>query len=407
MKIIKLIAQNFKRLEAVEIEPNGNTIYITGKNCSGKTSVLDAIMAALQYPGQKKLPKPVREGSDKAEIQIDLGDMLVTRTFTDHTTRLEVTNKQNMKFTSPQAVLDKLIGKFTFDPTVFYHMEPKFQKDFLLEAMGLGDKLGELETKRQTLYDQRTILNRQIKTTEANIPSPKPERVEAVSVTEIYQRIREAANNNREVLNAQSEIDRLEREHSHIMKQIEDLGLKAKNIKEKKITLLEDLTQIDMVDEDKIATELSDAEGINSKAELWNEYESKAKSHASLVVGRNDLTQEIGKIDSEKSELLEKSKFPIDGLSFMDDGVIYQDIPFKQASDSDQLRVSTAIAMALNPDLRIILIKYGSLLDSTTRIIIEEMMDKKDYQAWIEAVDETGKVGIVIEEGKIKEPENG
>jgi hypothetical protein len=36
MKIVKLTAENYKRLSAVEITPDGNTVLITGKNESGK-----------------------------------------------------------------------------------------------------------------------------------------------------------------------------------------------------------------------------------------------------------------------------------------------------------------------------------------------------------------------------------
>ena len=47
MKIVKLTAENFKRLEAVEITPDGNTVLISGRNGQGKSSVLDSILAAL------------------------------------------------------------------------------------------------------------------------------------------------------------------------------------------------------------------------------------------------------------------------------------------------------------------------------------------------------------------------
>ncbi|AHB50058.1 hypothetical protein W911_06825 [Hyphomicrobium nitrativorans NL23] len=40
MKIIGLTAENIKRLVAVEIEPTGAVVQITGKNGNGKTSAL-------------------------------------------------------------------------------------------------------------------------------------------------------------------------------------------------------------------------------------------------------------------------------------------------------------------------------------------------------------------------------
>ena len=47
MRIIRLQAENIKRLQAVEIEPHGDVVKITGKNGAGKSSVLDSIWMAL------------------------------------------------------------------------------------------------------------------------------------------------------------------------------------------------------------------------------------------------------------------------------------------------------------------------------------------------------------------------
>jgi hypothetical protein len=34
--------------------------------------------------------------------------------------------------------------------------------------------------------------------------------------------------------------------------------------------------------------------------------------------------------------------------------------------------------------------------------ILEEMVDEKDFQCWIERVDSSGKIGFVIENGQLK-----
>jgi hypothetical protein len=100
---------------------------------------------------------------------------------------------------------------------------------------------------------------------------------------------------------------------------------------------------------------------------------------------------------------MKDAKFPIEGLSFGEDGVLYNGVPFKQCSAAERLKVSMAMAMALNPKLRVIRILDGSLLDSTNMNLIQEMVKEKDYQVWIEVVDESGKVGITIEGGEVKQ----
>lgn len=56
MKIIKLTISNFMKLGAVEIEPCGGVVRITGQNGQGKSSVLNAIWAALESQRRKHRP---------------------------------------------------------------------------------------------------------------------------------------------------------------------------------------------------------------------------------------------------------------------------------------------------------------------------------------------------------------
>jgi hypothetical protein len=79
--------------------------------------------------------------------------------------------------------------------------------------------------------------------------------------------------------------------------------------------------------------------------------------------------------------------------------VLYQGLPFGQASNSEQIRVSMALAMASNPKLRVLRISDGSLLDSDSMELVANEAEKHGFQVWIERVDASGSVGIVMEEG--------
>jgi len=58
--------------------------------------------------------------------------------------------------------------------------------------------------------------------------------------------------------------------------------------------------------------------------------------------------------------------------------------------------------MALNPKLRVLFIRNASLIDSTNYGILESIAKDKDYQMWCEYMDETGDVGIFLEDGEVK-----
>jgi hypothetical protein len=92
---------------------------------------------------------------------------------------------------------------------------------------------------------------------------------------------------------------------------------------------------------------------------------------------------------------------PIEGISFDDENVLYNGIPFSQLSSAEQLKVSISMAMSMNPKLRIVRIMDGSLLDNSSMKTVKEMADTNDFQIWIEKVDESGKIGIYIEDGEI------
>lgn len=92
---------------------------------------------------------------------------------------------------------------------------------------------------------------------------------------------------------------------------------------------------------------------------------------------------------------------PVPGLT-IDEGEVYlEGTPFSQTSPGGMLRTGTAIAMALNPDLRAIIIRDGSLLDADNRAVIDELAKANDFHVLMEVVDENAPVGVVFEDGAI------
>ena len=192
MKIVKLVAENVKRLHAVSITPEGALITVGGKNGAGKSSVLDSIAYAMG--GEKLVPsEPIRSGESEAKIVVDLGDLVVTRKFKrenvftnkdtvttdcacsgpagphkvgcdrvwafgDTASTLTVTNKDGARYPSPQAVLDKLLGKLTFDPLAFARAESKEQDALLRKLVGLD--VAPIEARRKAAFDQRAMLKK-------------------------------------------------------------------------------------------------------------------------------------------------------------------------------------------------------------------------------------------------------
>lgn len=150
MKIIELNAENIKRLTAVEIHPDETVQIIGGNNGQGKSSVLDAIWLALGGGAAKKsTARPIRDGEKKAKVTLDLGDLKVTRTWTSNDKSvLKVESVNGAQFKSPQAMLDKLVGKFSFDPLAFTQLSAKEQRQQLINLVDLDVDVDTLDAEQ-------------------------------------------------------------------------------------------------------------------------------------------------------------------------------------------------------------------------------------------------------------------
>lgn len=406
MKIVQFSAENIKKLKVVDITPTKDFIQITGKNGSGKTSVLDAIWWAL-VGGKAIQGKPIRTGEEKATIRLDLGEMVVTRKFTQGGTTLVVENAEGFRAPSPQAMLDALIGHLTFDPLEFSRMDAKKQFDTLRHIVPLPIDLDKMAEDDKKDHEKRRDINRDIKTLEGQITGitvPEDAPDEPVIMASLLEQLQEAENQNAIL---QEEENRQQQYHADIKK----MKVRIEAIEEELITAkqhlknLEDETvsfdQIIYQSTDSIKARIAGAEAINQAHQAKKR---KGELNASIALKTKESFDITGKIQARadsKVKAMKESNMPIDGLIFGDGEVLFNDIPFTQLCSAEQLRISVAIAMAANPKLKIIRIKDGSLLDDDGLRMIQEASAAKDYQVWVEKVDASGKIGIVMEDGEV------
>lgn len=417
MKIIELKIHNIKKIKAIEIRPGESLIEITGRNGQGKTSVLDSI--AMAFCGKSLQPeRTIRDGEDSARVEIDMGEFRIIRNWTSNEkSYLTIESKDGAKYPAPQAKLDKLIGSLSFDPLEFSRMESKKQKEILQKLIGLD--FSELDNKRAGLFEERRCLNVDIRDMEGKIKSmPYDENVgtDELNITDILNEQKEALDiakfkeqKEREIPKTEYSIKSLIEQKQVYISQIEELQNKLKEAKEiieelesKKLKLLEEIVAINVPDLNAINFKIKNANEINqtiknnqAKIELQKQYETKSFESV-------NLTSHIVAIDESKLQSLQEAKFPIEGLSIDDNGVSFGGIPFNQCSAAEQLKISVAMGLALNPKIRVILIRDGSLLDNENLKIIAEMAALNDAQIWIEKVADFEGEGIYIEDGEIK-----
>jgi hypothetical protein len=441
MQIINLQAENFRILKAIEISPEGNVVTIGGKNGQGKSSVLDAIWVALA--GRSKAPPtPIRNGEQKCTIRLDLGDIVVTRTLNapkeegkPYTDSVKVESADgSQRFNKPQIMLDELLGQIGFDPFAFVQKKPEDQAEMLLQLVPLPIDLEELARGDTADFANRRDINREAAALDAQIAAiPVADDLPAAPIDRdaILSQLSSAADTNTAIERERIARGQREERIKTIRWDSETAAASAVELRARAAKLIEEaegreadaqggiaeadrlqgefdaLPALDEpVDTGKLREELAAAESTNSKIAEQARRAGLIEQRAAKVAAAQALTDMMDAREEDRRKALAAAKMPIEGLGFAinDKGkpvVLFNGLPFGDASSAEQIRASTAIAMSANPDLRVLRIKDGSLLDDDAREILAQMAAAEDFQLWVEVVG-TGGVGIVIEDGSVK-----
>jgi DNA repair exonuclease SbcCD ATPase subunit len=412
MRLASIRATNFLRLVAIEITPDGAVVQISGANGSGKSSILRALECA--FAGKDAVPAdPVRHGADEAEIVVDLGDLIVRRVIQpDRSTALTVTNKDGFKASSPQKLLEGLFGKL-LDPVAFSRMAPKAQRELLADMVGLSTMLDDLWRADEADREKRRDVNRDLKAAEARLAGvPEIAAVDPVDVSATLAELRAARDHNAKV--AQADADRARRrigveerrkEAAHHRTEAAKLIALAEKLEADATQVAQWLEGADPIpaeiDSESIEQRLEQAEAINERHRSFQRRAQLAAEVAELRAMSETYTAQLTTREAERRAVIEAAPLPIEGLGFGDDGITYNGVPFQQASTAEQLRVSAAIAMALSPKLRVLVIREGSLLDEQSLRMLGEMAEAQDFVCLVEQVDTSGQIGVYIEDGSV------
>lgn len=357
MKIVKLMVEDFKRIEAIEISPTSNAVEITGRNEQGKSSVLDAIEAALG--GKRHQPEePIRRGAERARIVLDLGDLIIERVWTEKTDRLQVKSSDGATWPRAQEKLDALFGKLTFDPLRFLDLSPTEQRQQLLRLIGVD--LDAFDRERQSLYDERRDINRDLaraksKVDEVGVPSKKSPGKE-VDAKELSDRYSNALD---QVAHQKSRRQDLE----NVQEEIADLLERLSTLEEKEAEITEEIKGFEDPGVDALRQQISEIDEVNSSIRLWNEQKSAVADMEHHQKESDRLTSAMEAIDEKKAATLQEAKMPVRGLEVTDEGLYYKGTPLSQEALSRRVRICTAISAALNPKLKIALVRDGNNLD--------------------------------------------
>lgn len=400
MKINKLEIENVKRVKAVRIEPDANGLtVIGGRNGQGKTSVLDAIAWALG--GDRFKPsQPQRDGSVlPPDIHIVMNNGLVVERKGKNSS-LKVLDTAGKL--GGQQLLNQFVEQLALDLPRFMGAGSKEKANTLLQVIGVGDKLAELERQEGELYNQRRTIG-QISDQKAKYAKEQPYYPDApkepVSAAELIRQQQDILAKNGENQRKRENLANLESQAADIQRRLDELL-------EKQRVVMVDLeiarkSAIDLHDESTEALERSiteiDETNRRVRANLdKDKAEEDAKQYAAQY---NQLTFDIENVRAAKMALLKGAALPLPGLTVENGELLYNGYAWDNLSGSDQLKVATAIVRKLNPECGFVLLDKLEAFDLQTLQEFGAWLEQEDLQVIATRVSTGEECSIIISDG--------
>lgn len=402
MKINQLEIENVKRIKAVKVEPkqNGLTI-IGGNNKQGKTSVLDAIAWALG--GDKFKPsQATREGSVlPPNLHIVMNNGLVVER-KGKNSALKVTDPSGKK--AGQQLLNEFVNSFALDLPKFMEASGKEKAQVLLQIIGVGDKLMELEKEEKELYQERLYVGRTADQKE-KFAKEQPYFPEApkdlISPSDLIRQQQEILAKNGENQRKREYLHQMEQEYQKINDNLSELLAKQKKIEED--LRIARLSAVDLQDESTAELEknIANIEEINRKVRA-NLDKEKAEDDAKTYRNEyNDLTAKISDVRNKKTDLLNSAALPLPDLSVMDGELVYEGQKWDNMSGADRMKVATAIVRKLNPNCGFVLLDKLEQMDMKTLQEFGVWLETEGLQAIATRVSTGEECSIIIEDGYV------
>lgn len=405
--INRLEIENVKRIKAVKIEPSATGLTIVGgNNNQGKTSVLDAIAWALG--GNKYKPSQAqREGSQvPPTLKIVMSNGLIVERKGKNAS-LKVIDPNGQK--GGQQLLDSFVEELAINLPKFMESTPKEKADTLLQIIGVGNRLAELELKENELYNNRHAIGviadqkeKFAKEQEYYPDAPK----ELVSIAELIQQQQAILAKNGENTRKRQNVDTIQMQYSNAEANVSRLQEELAKAIDERDKFKQDLAiaqkdAMELHDEStaEIEANIQQIDDINRKVRANLDKEKAEEDAKEIRQQYNALSVEIEDVRKQKRDLLTNADLPLEGLSVDDGELLYLGQRWDNMSGSQQLQVATAIVRKLKPECGFVLIDKLEQMDQATLQQFGTWLEQEGLQAIATRVSTGDECSIIIEDG--------
>lgn len=396
MQISKIRISNILGIDELEFSPAGYT-EISGGNGQGKTSVLEAIKAALSGGHDATL---LRKGADTGEVVLVLDDgteiiKRVTASVSD--TKVKQDGKAIGR---PAEAIRKLTDLLSINPVEFLTAAKKDRVQILLESMpvqidtvylaeisGVAVDAGmavaglaAVDAVRKSVFDERTGTNRVAKEKRATIAQLRqamPEAPNGVtgSEDELRQQVDAAvAAKDAELERIRTKLDGIKAENQLKIDNIraeaqlhidaitaEQISTEGKAAGRRELVIQQHAAAVAPLNE-AIEVIKANRENTAKREQAISTIELMETEADTLEQQAETQTQALGDLDQYKIELLQN--LPISGIEVRDGEIFRDGVQFDRLNTAQQVDIAVEIAKLRSGELGVICVDGLELLDA-------------------------------------------
>ena len=440
MTIKRLELRNFQAIKDFSADFTGDVYLVKGENEVGKSTILKSIVCLLTGERDAVLRNGEKNGFAKMIIGGDGKEYTVELRFTENDPRgtISIKAKDGMRSTNV-SMLRTVLNYRNFDAEEFarWSETAEGRRKQIQVVMGLmppeiANRIKTIDAEVLQTKESRKAINANIKYKETELESIKAQLsdgdtetyTEPIDLTVLMQESNKAAEQRAKAENVKMQMANLESELANIPKErerlaadlerakkayedakafynrsIENVAAQETEIKGKIENAEQWLSEYDAQPKEDAAEKLAAAQNHNAKCQIVKMFHAKQTEVDAERTKADKLNADLDAYAKERAELVAAAKFPIDGLSFGEDGLTLNDVPFVvgKVSDSQIMEVAAKLVIASNPTVNIFRIGRGESLGAKRLQSIVNLAKENGFQGFIEQV-ERGQETISIEE---------
>lgn len=430
MYIKQIQLQNFQAIKEFSGEFGGNVYLVTGENELGKSTLLKAIMVLLTGNRDEVL----RNGEEKGFAKIVVGgdgkeyEVKLSMTKANPRGSITITSKDTGLRSDRITALQDIFGYQDFDANEFVSWsetaEGRRKQVQIVKSLlptEIQHQISEIDLQVASLKEQRKADNAEVKTfasiydnlarglkqsdfetyeSEIDVTELLGQQAQAVQLQEKAKTVRAKLAEREQALADIPEQIRLleqkktrakaeyERALSQYEREQEELRAKEADAAKRRDNCKQWLADYEANQPKDISQQIADAQQHN---EMHRKVAECLKAKDNLQAAQEKAsakTVELAKLANNREALIKEAELPIDGLTFTEDGLELNGIPFVagRVSDSQIMEVAAKLIIAKNPTVKVFRIARGESLGAKKLKALVDFAKNEGYQGFVEQV---------------------